>query len=316
MGRETGIEWTDSTWNPIRGCTRVSEGCRNCYAEAVAARFSGPGQPYEGLAKFTIIGDGSVEARWTGFIRLVEKNLEDPVKWKKPARIFVNSMSDLFHPGVTFGMLAKIFDVMARAPQHTYQILTKRPERMLAVLTCGGDPGVAETFEANYGQSWPPRNWWFGVSVEDQATANERIPILGRCPARVKFVSYEPATGPVDFAAACVDPVTLASLDWIIVGGESGSHARPTRPEWVRAVRDLCDGFGTAFYFKQWGEWLPRDQRSVNLQPAPESDAEFHRIGKKGAGAFLDGVLWREFPDDLLKLDMSAETCPPAEAER
>src|SRR5712664_827659 len=150
MGKTTGIEWTDSTWNPIRGCSRVSEGCRNCYAESVAARFSGPGQAYEGLAEFKVTkwkeGWNPInsreplnrEPRWTGEVRLIEKHLDDPIRWKEPRKIFVNSMSDLFHPGVKDDWLAAIFGVMARAPWHTYQILTKRPERMLEVLLVGG----------------------------------------------------------------------------------------------------------------------------------------------------------------------------------
>jgi protein gp37 len=314
MGRKTGIEWTDSTWNPVRGCSRVSEGCTRCYAESVAARFSGPGQPYEGLAKFVIVPDetgvGVPQARWTNELRFIEKHLDDPIHWQKPSRIFVNSMSDLFHPAVTFEWLAKIFDVMARAPQHTYQILTKRPQRMLDTLVCGGDPDVARSFEATYSQSWPPKNWWFGVSVEDQKTANERIPILGKCPAKTKFVSYEPALGPVDLAVACVDPVTLAEIDWIIAGGESGSHARPSHPQWFRDVRDLCDGLGTPFYFKQWGEWAPVGSAADNLakgeqlpsrgyawaENPPGKPNAMVRIGKRRAGALLDGIAWLEFP--------------------
>lgn len=298
MGRTTGIEWTDSTWNPIRGCTRVSEGCRWCYAESVAARFSGPGRPYEGLAKFALV-NGAPEARWTGELRFIEKHLDDPIRWKKPTRIFVNSMSDLFHPGVTFEWLAKIFDVMARAPQHTYQILTKRPQRMLETLLAGGDPDVAPTFEKTYSQPWPPKNWWFGVSIEDQKTANERIPILAKCPARTKFVSYEPALGPVDLAVACVDPVTLAEIDWVICGGESGSHARPMDPQWARDVRDLCDDLGTPFFFKQLGEWAPNggEVRNESTDRVRMPSGEIvSRVGKKRAGAMLDGVVWMEFP--------------------
>lgn len=308
MGRTTGIEWTDSTWNPIRGCTRVSEGCRNCYAESVAARFSGAGRPYEGLAKFVVV-DGAPDARWTGELRFVQEHLDDPLRWKEPKNIFVNSMSDLFHPAVTFEWLAAIFDVMARAPQHNYQILTKRPERMLNTLTAGGDPNVATDFEQTYSQQWPPKNWWFGVSVEDQKTANERIPILAKCPARTKFVSYEPALGALDLAAACDDP-SLASIDWLICGGESGSHARPMHPQWARAIRDQCIDLGIPFFFKQWGEWIPVGHAADSLAEGDQLPSRGYawaenpggkpnamvRIGKKRAGAVLDGREWKEYP--------------------
>ena len=311
MSKKTGIEWTDSTWNPIRGCSRVSAGCKNCYAEAVAARFSGPGQPYEGLAVYK-----DASPHWTGELRLIEKHLDDPLHWKTSAKIFVNSMSDLFHPAVTAEWLARIFDVMARAPQHTYQILTKRPERMLDILAGGGDIGLAETFQAMYGRVWPPENWWFGVSVEDQKTANERIPILARTPARVKFVSYEPALGPLDLAVAAGDVPSLAALDWIIAGGESGSHARPMCPRWARDVRDLCVALDIPFFFKQWGEWGPGgpilarqcavsesgkivDPPLVDRFPEWSESESWHlmyRTGKKSAGALLDGVEWKQFP--------------------
>jgi protein gp37 len=301
MGKTTGIEWTDSTWNPIRGCSRVSEGCRNCYAESVAARFSGPGRAYEGLAAFRVIGKGTPNERrephWTGEVRLIEKHLEDPIRWKEPQKIFVNSMSDLFHPGVNAEWLAEIFGIMARAPQHTYQILTKRPERMLDVLTRGVNRDIVELFSKKYTRTWLPSNWWFGVSIEDQDSANHRLPILAECPAAVRFVSYEPAIGPVDFVAAMgADPILVSAFDWIICGGESGPNARPMHPDWARIARNQCSAAGVPFFFKQWGEFLPRDQQSRTLEAAPNAQHEFHRIGKKGSGAVLDGVEWKEFP--------------------
>jgi protein gp37 len=181
---------------------------------------------------------------------------------------------------------------------------------MLDTLAAGGDPDVATNFEQTYSQQWPPKNWWFGVSVEDQKTANERIPILAKCPARTKFVSYEPALGALDLAAACVDPVMLASIDWVICGGESGSHARPMHPQWARDVRDLCNGLGTPFFFKQWGEWLPVGHAADNLaegeqlpsrgyawaENPPGKPNAMIRIGKKRAGAVLDGREWKEYP--------------------
>jgi protein gp37 len=283
-------------------------GVFNCYAETVAARFSGPGRPYEGLAEFK-----GGDARWTGEVRLIEKHLEDPLHWKEPAKIFVNSMSDLFHPGVKDEWLAQIFDVMARAPQHTYQILTKRPERMLAVLHAASDPGVPHAFRNTYGQSWPPPNWWFGVSVEDQETANHRLPILAQCPAAVHFASYEPALGPVNFELAMGGYLQVAALDLIICGGESGPHARPMHLAWPRAVRDLCMALGIPFFFKQWGEfspgaavrgfsqWPDLSNHSVLVPAHPgregfDSHQIMNRVGKYAAGAHLDGVEWKELP--------------------
>jgi protein gp37 len=276
MGNTTRIEWTDSTWNPIRGCSRVSEGCRNCYAEAIAARFSKTGQAYEGLA--TLKG---LDARWTGEVRLIETHLEDPIRWRKPRKIFVNSMSDLFHPGVKDEWLTEIFSVMARAPRHIYQILTKRPERMLEALTAGAESVAAALFTNTFGQPWPPLNWWFGVSVEDHETATHRLPILAKCPAFVRFVSYEPALGPVHWESALTLQEQRSAISWIIAGGESGTNARRMHPDWARSARQFCNDNHIAFFFKQWGEFHPN---------------EIAKVGKKKAGSVLDGVEWRDFP--------------------
>ncbi|MFZ1005263.1 MAG: phage Gp37/Gp68 family protein [Candidatus Sulfotelmatobacter sp.] len=281
MGKTTGIEWTDCTWNPIRGCSRVSEGCRNCYAESVAARFSGIGRPYNGLATFKIIDKGTpeehLEARWTGELRFIEDRLQDPIMWKAPKKIFVNSMSDLFHPRVKDEWLVAIFDVMARAPQHTYQILTKRPERMQRFLETG--QSLSDQFERTFSQKWPAPNWWFGVSVEDQNTADYRLPILAECAAAVRFVSYEPALGPIDFRKCFREPLETVAIDWLIVGGESGPRARPMDTDWARSAREFCLTMGIPFFFKQYGEYM-----------------DHIRVGKKKAGHVLDGVEWREFP--------------------
>lgn len=301
MGKGTGIEWTDATWNPLRGCSRVSEGCRNCYAEQVAARFSGKRQAYENLATFKVIDKGleseHLEARWTGEVAFVEKHLHDPIRWRDPLRIFVNSMSDLFHPGVRAEWVAEIFEVMAKAPQHTYQILTKRPERMFEALEAAAVSEVAQAFEDTYGQPWPPQNWIFGVSIEDQETANHRLPILARCRAVKKMISYEPAIGPVDFEKALGDARRAILFDWIIVGGESGPRARPMHPQWARDIRDLCSELGIPFFFKQWGEWLPGDQSSQNLLGSELRTGVFDRLGKHASGSSLDGVESKEFPE-------------------
>jgi protein gp37 len=312
MGDRSKIEWTDATWNPIRGCSRVSEGCRNCYAERTAARFAGAGQPYEGMAFPT--GGRGVDAGgkshgWTGDVRFIPELLEQPLRWKRPRKIFVNSMSDLFHEKVHGDWIDAIFKVMAQCERHTFQILTKRPERMLA-------------FMRHYGSR---RNVWLGVSVEDQSTADKRIPLLLETPAAVRWVSYEPALGPVDFTD--IDGKDYLKrgiglmrephgLDWVVAGGESGPGARCAHPKWIRTARDQCRAAGVSFFFKQWGEWLNASQlrpafsdseldrtvfRTVRREPednkpnAGLADLYF-RVGKKRAGRLLDGREWSEFP--------------------
>lgn len=331
MADHTHIEWTDATWNPVRGCSRVSAGCQHCYAERVAARFSGAGQPYEGLIHPKTKG-------WKGVVKLVPEALQIPWRWSRPRRIFVNSMSDLFHPEVPFEYIAAVFYIMAHTTRHTYQVLTKRPERMLeffrwalnrqpswsdeapedwdnswvqmdsdygrscmgdtisevggqhpAVAALGWTPhreGASRGGYDNCGPGWPYFNIWLGVSVEDQAAANERIPLLLQTPASVRWVSAEPLLGPVDLtkvygvphnapfnavknidggSVRCVDhapgycladcPGRWPSLDWVVAGGESGTGARPMHPDWARSLRDQCAAAGVPFLFKQWGEW-------------------------------------------------------------
>jgi protein gp37 len=379
MGNTTGIEWTDATWNPIRGCSRVSEGCRNCYAERVAYRFSGAGQPYEGLAQLV-----NGHAAWTGKVDLVEKHLLDPLKWGhvphhqdtgiktrgkcecpgRSRRIFVNSMSDLFHPNVPDEWIDRIFAVMALCPQHTFQILTKRPERMLEYLSgllrgrisfhmatmisrrWHKFPKMPDGFwwssdesrvlvSGGVGENWPLPNVQLGVSVEDQKTADERIPLLLQTPAAVRFISAEPLLGAVDLeqyveAAFCIDAsqreFTVPALGWVICGGESGPGARPMHPDWARGLRDQCVAAGVPFFFKQWGEWIPwqpdggfsewksQAGKLMDRHAFPDfkdprvrdwTDGCFYdgadmcvhqRVGKKAAGSLLDGREWKEFP--------------------
>lgn len=259
----TKIEWTDETWNPVRGCAIVSKGCTNCYAMKQAHRFSGPGQPYEGLTKLT--KGGPV---WTGKIRLVPERLDDPLRWKEPRRIFVNSMSDLFHEDVPHEFIARVFATMVEARQHTFQILTKRPARMLEVMK----RFVAENeeFGGELPEDVPPRNVWLGVSTEDQAAADERIPLLLQTPAAVRWISAEPLLGPIDLGIHRYgetvrsylrlrergrggDIQSGVGLDWVVAGGESGPGARPMHPDWARSLRDQCKAAGVAFLFKQWG---------------------------------------------------------------
>jgi len=239
MGRTTNIEWTDATWNPVRGCSRVSEGCRNCYAERQAARFKDVGQPFHQFVKRHVNG----EPRWTGKVELVEKHLDDPLHWKIPRRIFVNSMSDLFHEALPDEVIDRVFAVVTLCPQHAFQVLTKRPERMLSYCSSNATLGRLVSLVAkSIGIEGVTVNWtwkddgftgvhfpnvWLGVSVEDQKTADERIPLLLQTPAAVRFVSYEPALGPVDWRQ-------IPHLDWVIVGGESGPGARPFDIAWAR----------------------------------------------------------------------------------
>jgi protein gp37 len=224
MATNSHIEWTEMTWNPVRGCTRVSEGCRNCYAERMASRFAGDGMPYDGLAMITTSGP-----RWTNEVRTVPDVLHQPLKWKKPRVIFVNSMSDLFHPDIPLKFIQSVFSVMEQCPQHTFQILTKRSERLRTMAS---------------ELSWP-ENVWMGVSVEDSRVIS-RVLDLQLVPATVRFLSIEPLIGPIN-------ELPLEGIHWAIVGGESGPGARPMNPEWVQSIYDQCRDAQVAFFFKQWG---------------------------------------------------------------
>ena len=271
MGDKTAISWADATWNPLRGCTAVSAGCDHCYAASVALRFGGPGQPYEGLAEQ---GPDGVP-RFTGSIRLVPEHLTDPLRWQRPRRVFVNSMSDLFHAGVPQEYIDDVFAVMALATRHTFQILTKRPQRMAnylnslyvqtrlrdAVMRLAlGRPRPLSLPEWR----WPLPNVWCGTSVED-ARVLHRADALRRVPAAVRFLSCEPLIGPLT-------GLNLAGIHWVIVGGESGAHFRPMDSQWARDIRDACQAAGVPFFFKQ----------SSGL--------------KAGRGTLLDGREWHEYP--------------------
>lgn len=285
MGDKTGIEWTDATLNPMRGCRRVSSGCVNCYAEGVAGRFCGPGQPYEGLVDETSKG-----FRWNGKGVFLPEKLEDPLRWKKPRKVFVNSMSDVFFQEFSFEQIAALFAVMTVASKHQFQVLTKRPERGLDFFEQLGTeapfeecldcldaiaPGAAALVPGIIEYDWPAPNVWMGVSVENQQAADARIPALLQMPAAVRFLSCEPLLGPVDLAPY------LDGLDWVIVGGESGPRARPMDAEWARSLRDQCVEAGVPFFFKQWGA----------------HDEHGKRVGKKSAGKQLDGEVWQQYPN-------------------
>lgn len=220
----TSIEWTETTWNPVRGCARISPGCERCYAERMAHRFSGPGMPYEGLTRTSKRGP-----KWTGRVKLVHDAIREPLGWRQPRVVFVNSMSDLFHDDVPDEFIASVFETMARASIHTFQVLTKRADRLLAIA-----PDLP----------WPS-NVWMGVSVES-AAYTWRIDRLRETNAAIKFLSLEPLLGPL----ADLD---LRGIDWAIVGGESGPGARPMEAAWVRDIRQQCVAARVAFFFKQWG---------------------------------------------------------------
>lgn len=224
---ETSIEWTDSTWNPVAGCTVISAGCTNCYAMRMAARLEAMNvEKYNGLTRKS--GRRYV---WTGRIRLDERALSIPLMWKKPRKIFVNSMSDLFHEDVPGEFVARVWSVMSETPRHTYQILTKRPDRLTKITKQQGLPNLL--------------NVWLGTSVEDGSVLY-RLDELRETSAAVRFVSFEPLIGSV--AGAVLDGV-----HWAIVGGESGPRARPMKEKWVEEIHSLCLETGTAFFFKQWG---------------------------------------------------------------
>ncbi len=264
MGDKTGIEWTQATWNPIRGCSRMSAGCQHCYAETMAARFSGKGMPYEGLTK---------DGKWTGKIKVVESAMDQPIRWKKPRRIFVNSMSDLFHDSLAFDDVERIFRVMAQSPQHTFQVLTKRPENMLK--------GVTEIY-AGQGMTEPLPNVWLGISAENQETYNERVPFLLQTPATVRFLSCEPLLGPIDLKLLDMYGDRRA-IDWVIAGGESGHEARLMKTDWARSLRDQCAVAEVPYFFKQYGEFRVMDNGMTTK-------------GKHANGSELDGREHKEFP--------------------
>lgn len=281
MADKSRIEWTDATWNPITGCTKVSPGCKFCYAERFAIR--GMGQfAKDPKRKFTDI-------------EFHPDKLMDPIRWKKPRMIFVCSMADLFHPDVPFAQIDKIFDIMYKAEQHIFQILTKRPEIMYKYY---------KRFDLKQ-TGWKQKNIWLGVSVENQRAADERIPILLKIPAYIRFLSVEPLLAPVDLAPIYLDDERYnetGTINWVIAGGESGPKARPMHSNWVRSIRDQCQFARIPFFFKQWGEWADVthvDDRQI-FDRARFRMVGFHpmfKVGKKDAGRLLDGREWNEYPD-------------------
>jgi len=326
MADRSKIEWTDATWNPILArrrdngklgfhCEKVSPACTHCYAASFNQRnlpARGTGLPYveASLAEVEIIAEA--------------KMLEIPLRWKRPRKVFVCSMTDLFAEFVPDALIDQVFAVMALCPQHTFQVLTKRPERMREYLSVDRSKPLAECVEARVGANamqvatqlgekvddpwwdafwaWPLPNVWLGVTAENQEWWDRRVPILIEIPAAEKFVSVEPMLGPIRGSRE--------QWEWIsqvIVGGESGREARPLHPDLPRGLRDQCQAHGVAFFFKQWGEWVPSLANAFSREAAAKigkgatsfdwSDGlqSFH-IGKKLAGRMLDGREWNEMP--------------------
>ena len=250
---ESAIEWTDATWNPVAGCSVMSAGCRNCYAMRMARRLEAMGiKKYSGLTRKS----GS-RIIWTGDVREDHGSLDIPFRWRKPKKVFVNSMSDLFHPAVSAEFIVKVWEAMAEASHHSYQILTKRPERM-AEMSLTVLPKLS--------------NVWLGTSVEDRRVVH-RIDELRKTSAAVRFISFEPLIGPVG-------QIDLSGIDWAIVGGESGPDARLMDELWVDEIHDLCEKHDVTFFFKQWGAW-GRDSK---------------RRSKKQNGRSYQGRTWNDMP--------------------
>lgn len=267
MGDKTKIVWTDATWNPVVGCTKVSPGCNHCYADAIATRFAGTDAYPNGFA-----------------VTLKAHKLHQPVKWTRGRKIFVNSMSDLFHDEVDTSYVAQVFAIMAACPQHTFQILTKRHARMRSLLTNPDFPDMVDAALSSFTmhgtitdkaraaapsmEDGPLPNVWLGVSTEDQKWADIRIPYLLETPAALRFISAEPLLGPINLSPWIhLDQAEdgYPPLDWILVGGESGRSARRMDPEWARDLRDQCQGV-VPFLFKQAGAVLGKEWGGVSAR--------------------------------------------------
>lgn len=379
----TNIEWTEHTPNPVVGCDKVSPGCKNCYAIRMAYRLMhSPNKAIAAKYAGTVAKTAGGQLNWTGRLNFDISSMTALLRKEKPTINFVNSMGDLFHEDVPFEFLDQVFAIIALTPQHTYQVLTKRVDRMLEYFSVSKGR-LSERWESavykfansierspsimtqtvgcslrgmNAGGlnvGWPMKNLWLGVSVEDQKTADERIFSLLQIPSAVHFLSCEPLIGSVNLDRIkgpidpeepdekyyfnpfvdnswewefeegrfdSVDGPTYSQIDWVIVGGESGPGARPMHPDWVRSLRDQCEAAGIAFFFKQWGEWLPSGQEPDYIEPKyirsvkdfmkdgneytgaktinaiSDGLAIMYKVGKKKAGRLLDGTLHNDYP--------------------
>jgi len=305
MADQSLIEWTDATWNPITGCSVVSPGCTNCYAMKLAGTRLKHHESRIGLTR-----DSKAGPVWNGEVRLNEQWLDQPLRWARPRRIFVCAHGDLFAENVPDEWIDRVFAVMALAPQHTFQVLTKRAHRMREyVFPAPSATGTSmqdrlwKLYHAMGGQhptAWPLPNVWLGVSAEDQQRADERIPDLLATPAATRFISAEPLLGSLDMTSirhpipgwpnATVnalrglikDDGTWTRIDWVIVGGESGRGARPMHPAWVRSLRDQCAAAGTAFFFKQWGLWADINQSEAADNAGWEARGKWMILDRNG----------------------------------
>jgi len=325
------IEWTDKTWNPVIGCSKISEGCENCYAEKMAFRLTNMLKNTKNhisneintscIAYSSIIENG----KWNGKTALRKDKLQEPSKWKKPCKIFVCDMGDLFHESVPFQWIDKIFTVCACNPHHIFQLLTKRPERALKYFNWKEPDWANEGMREDDGVKipfkdwkWPLDNVWIGVTVENQEQSEIRIPLLSKIPVRIKYISCEPLLGPIDLSEIIYEGqkiYPLKFINWVIAGGESGPGSRPMHPDWVRSLQDQCEATNIPFFFKQWGEYRPFEKMSkpnfyidsatnkINfivdgkwLDYPLITNCMFLKIGKKKAGRLLDGIIYNEFP--------------------
>lgn len=328
---DTKIQWANKVWNPVTGCTKVSEGCRNCYAERMANRLRGRcGYPADEPFRVTLHPD----------------RLEEPLRWRKPSMVFVCSMGDLFHEDIPESFISAVFYVMQVANQHSFLILTKRPARMAEFLdrwvhcdhaypdyawhigagSNSGRPYGYGHYRAEGKRRPPLPNVWLGVTVENQEMADKRIPILLQIPAAIRFVSVEPLLGHINIAGylgwnglrrmgdGLLYRWAAPKIDWVICGGETGPHARPMHPDWARNLRDQCQAAGVPFFFKQWGEWITSYDAGFRSDEMDKYNRTFGecwakssyrfedgqgmvRVGKKAAGDILDGRQYHEFPE-------------------
>lgn len=334
---KTKIDWADMVWNPVTGCSKISEGCQNCYAERMSKRLQlmAPKKYSQGFS-----------------VKCHPEALQEPLKIKKPQRIFVCSMGDLFHDDVPFEFIAQVYGIMSICKQHTFIVLTKRPQKALEFYQwCEKRqqelykepadqniyleylPGeIVGPYTEKYGDESPDEiplnNVWLGVTAENQTRADERIPILLQIPATVRFVSIEPMLSEIDLQYLCFNGAdgfgSLPDLDWVICGGETGPGARPMHPDWVRFLRDQCAAANVPLFFKQWGAWITvydRDKDDPDWRNCPEDKGPnkrylnlagghgFHgervvfvnRVETKAAGRMLDGKEHREFPKNKEK---------------
>ena len=332
----TKIEWAEETWNPIIGCSKVSPGCDHCYAEKMAGRLANMGQaPYMHVVREKLTTTDHMSppeldyflGKWRGKTYVKDhKAFQKPLHWKKPRTIFVCSMGDLFHETVSFNDILEVMHIIDKCPQHTFLILTKRPQRMHEFFT----DWVPNPFWIN-GDFLP--NVWLGVTAENQEMADERIPILLDIPAAKRFVSIEPMLGPVNLrelqplnSNLVYDSIfgreyhnyqqsdwyskSFNKLDWVICGGESGPGARPIHPDWVRSIRDQCSNACTPFMLKQRGEWVdefhplaihgkyPISDQFINITSIGDySGVYMYKVGKKKAGRELEGKIWNQKPE-------------------